>query len=184
MSPIVQKKLKMSLFSQIVFFNVKNQKFIKLKVISGKELFLRLPFYVVIKKSKDFLSISLFENSMLYQKLFTNFCSSIENFLNFESKIYRKTLILKGAGYSSNLSECGSKIIFNLGFSHLITVDFANKDIKLSSKKNSIVIEGTDKVLVGDFANQIRNLKLPDSYKGKGFWYKNEVRVLKEIKKS
>lgn len=169
MSLIVQKKLKLSLFSQIMFFNVKNQKFIRLKLISGKKLFLRLPFYVVIKKSKDFLFINLFENSLVYQTLFNNFCFSIENFLNIENKIYRKTLILKGPSYSSTLSECGSKIIFNLGFSHLITVDFSNKDLKLSAKKNLIIIEGTNKVLVGDFANQIRNLKLPDSYKGKGF---------------
>ena len=45
-------------------------------------------------------------------------------------------------------------------------------------------VEGFDKVTVGNFVNKIRNLKFPDSYKGKGFWYKNEVIKLKEINKT
>ena len=45
-------------------------------------------------------------------------------------------------------------------------------------------LEGFDPVAVGNFATKIKSLKFPDTYKGKGFWYKNEVKVLKEIKKT
>jgi ribosomal protein L6P/L9E len=50
--------------------------------------------------------------------------------------------------------------------------------------KNILTFEGFDPVAVGNFANKVRSLKFPDVYKGKGFWYKNEVRSLKEIKKT
>jgi ribosomal protein L6P/L9E len=40
------------------------------------------------------------------------------------------------------------------------------------------------KVKVGNFANKIKSYRLPDSYKGKGIWYKNEVKILKEVKKT
>jgi len=58
------------------------------------------------------------------------------------------------------------------------------QNFKVVLDKNTLTIEGVDKVKVGNFVNKIRNLKLPDSYKGKGFWYKNEVIKLKEINKT
>ena len=60
----------------------------------------------------------------------------------------------------------------------------SKKDVNVSFNKNLLTVEGTDASKVGNFVKLIRNLKFPDSYKGKGFWYKNEQRVLKEIKKT
>ena len=53
----------------------------------------------------------------------------------------------------------------------------------MNIQKNIISVEGSDSVVVGNFTNKIRSLKIPDSYKGKGFWYKSEKEKLKEIKK-
>ena len=47
-----------------------------------------------------------------------------------------------------------------------------------------LVIEGKSKSKVGNFANKIKKFRLPDIYKGKGIWYKNEVKIFKEIKKT
>ena len=49
---------------------------------------------------------------------------------------------------------------------------------------NILTAEGFEPDNIGNFLEKIRKLKKIDSYKGKGFWYKNESRVLKEIKKT
>ena len=51
-------------------------------------------------------------------------------------------------------------------------------------KKNRISIEGFNRSLVGSFAEKIKKFCFPDSYTGKGFWYKNEFKNLKQIKKT
>jgi len=48
---------------------------------------------------------------------------------------------------------------------------------------NVLTVEGFESYKVGNFLEKVRKLKKFDSYKGKGFWYKNEARTLKEIKK-
>jgi ribosomal protein L6P/L9E len=55
--------------------------------------------------------------------------------------------------------------------------------VKIDSEKNIITVQGTDKKFIGDFVSKIRNIKKPDAYKGKGFWLRNEIRPLKDIKK-
>jgi ribosomal protein L6P/L9E len=45
-------------------------------------------------------------------------------------------------------------------------------------------VEGFEAYKVGNFLKKLRNLKAPDIYKGKGFWYKNEIKIFKEIKKT
>jgi ribosomal protein L6P/L9E len=47
-----------------------------------------------------------------------------------------------------------------------------------------LIAEGIEASTIGNFLKKIKNLKAPDSYKGKGFWYKNESKLLKEIKKT
>ena len=70
-----------------------------------------------------------------------------------------------------------------MGFSHLISLEIPQKGIYISVQKNVVCVEGIDPVKVGNFANKIRSLRVPDSYKGKGFWYKYEEENLKEVKK-
>jgi len=60
--------------------------------------------------------------------------------------------------------------------------DFVNHAYKMFNK-DVLTIEGNNATTVGNFANSVRNLKYPDSYKGKGIWYKNEFRTLKPVKK-
>jgi len=69
-----------------------------------------------------------------------------------------------------------------LGFSHLITITVPS-GIKVFKNKNLLILESSEAFLVGNFANLIRNLRYPDSYKGKGLWYKNEIQILKPVKK-
>lgn len=89
---------------------------------------------------------------------------------------FEKKLEINGVGYKAALS--GEKIVLNLGFSH--PVDFPlPKGIAAGIDKNVISISGIDKRLVGAVASELRALKPPEPYKGKGIKYVDEVIIRK-----
>ena len=74
------------------------------------------------------------------------------------------------------------KLQLKLGYSNIITINVP-ASIQIFKNKDVLTIEGNNATTVGNFANSVRNLKYPDSYKGKGIWYKNEFLTLKPVKK-
>lgn len=95
---------------------------------------------------------------------------------------FEKTLILEGVGY--RITREGNDLALNLGFSHPVKFK-APEGISFEVEKNSILkIKGTDKFLVGQVAAEIRSLKKPEPYKGKGFRYSGEVVRRKAGKKA
>lgn len=98
------------------------------------------------------------------------------------SKPFKKQLILKGLGFKGNIID-NSILELKLGFSHVIKVMLNFKELKVSINNNLLTVEGFESDKVGNFLEKIKKLKRIDNYKGKGFWYKNESRTLKEIKK-
>ena len=77
----------------------------------------------------------------------------------------------------------GEDIIFKLGYSHPVIFKKADKVKFQVEGNNKVVVLGFDKQLVGQVANQIKMLKKPDIYKGKGIRYLGEVIKLKPGKK-
>ena len=86
-------------------------------------------------------------------------------------------------GLKTNLSSDSNFLELKLGYSHIIRIAIPKDKIKITIQKNFVVVEGYDKVIVGDFLSKLRSLKIPDSYKGKGFWYPYEKESFKVIKK-
>ena len=85
---------------------------------------------------------------------------------------FEKKLEIKGVGYRAQVS--GSKLILNLGFSH--PVDFPlPAGISATVEGNFITIMGIDKQLVGEMAAQLRKIRKPEPYKGKGVRYTDEI---------
>ena len=98
------------------------------------------------------------------------------------TKGFEKTLILEGVGY--RITKEGEGLIMNLGFSHSVQYE-AKPGIIFEVEKNSILkVKGINKELVGRVAAEIRSLKKPEPYKGKGFHYKGEVIRRKAGKKA
>jgi large subunit ribosomal protein L6 len=98
------------------------------------------------------------------------------------TKEFEKTLVLEGVGYRA--TKDGEGLNLNLGFSHPIKYA-APKGIIFEVDKNSVLkIQGVDKALVGQVAAEIRSMKKPEPYKGKGFHYSNEVVRRKAGKKA
>jgi large subunit ribosomal protein L6 len=85
---------------------------------------------------------------------------------------HKKDLEIQGIGFRAQLQ--GKKLLMNLGFSH--PVEYAVPDyVKATvATQTSITIEGADKVLVGQVAAKIRDMKRVEPYKGKGIRYVNE----------
>jgi large subunit ribosomal protein L6 len=88
------------------------------------------------------------------------------------TKGYQKQLEITGVGYKAEMKPYG--LLFSLGYSH--TIEFkAPQGITLKAPQpTQVVIEGADKEIVGQVAAEIRSLRKPEPYKGKGIKYLGE----------
>ena len=93
---------------------------------------------------------------------------------------FKKELEINGVGY--RVQKQGNKLVMNMGFSH--TVEFEDRgDTKIEApSQTSIIITGTDKEAVGQLAAEIRKVRPPEPYKGKGIKYVGERIIRKEGK--
>lgn len=99
--------------------------------------------------------------------------SLIANCIQGVSSGYEKRLELEGTGYRVKKEE--NKLVLTLGFSHPVVVE-PPEGIELNVEGNKeIIIRGIDKQRVGQTAANIRSLKKPEPYKGKGIRYKGEI---------
>ena len=93
---------------------------------------------------------------------------------------FKKELEINGVGYRA--SKEGNKLVMNLGYSHLVTVEETDGITIEVPAQNKVVIHGIDKQKVGQFAANVRAKRPPEPYKGKGIKYANEVIRHKEGK--
>jgi len=100
------------------------------------------------------------------------FRSLIKNMVVGVSEGYEKKLEINGVGFKAMVS--GKKLTLNVGYSHPVEYDLP-EEIDAQVEGNVITINGIDKQLVGEVAAQIRNVKKPEPYKGKGIKYIDEV---------
>ena len=108
--------------------------------------------------------------------------SLINNMLIGVSAGFSKSLEAVGVGYRFNVS--GNKITINAGYSHPVIME-APKDLSVTSESNTeITIHGIDKQKVSEFAANVRKVREPEPYKGKGIRYKDEHVRRKEGKKA
>ena len=96
------------------------------------------------------------------------------------SEGFKKQLEINGVGYRAQLQ--GNKLIVSAGYSHTVDMEIP-ADLKVELPKNTvIIISGIDEQKVGQFAAEIREIRKPEPYKGKGIKYSNEVVRRKEGK--
>ena len=95
---------------------------------------------------------------------------------------YSKGLEIIGVGYRFNVQ--GSKLTISAGYSHPVIMEVPAGLTVESVSNTEITVKGIDKVLVGEFAANIRKVRQPEPYKGKGIRYKDEHVRRKEGKKA
>ena len=87
---------------------------------------------------------------------------------------FKRELDIVGVGYRAEVK--GKEVVFALGYSHPVRFPLPDGiDVTIDAKTNHIIITGIDKQKVGQVAAEIRGLREPDPYKGKGIKYSDEV---------
>jgi len=118
------------------------------------------------------LLVSLDEKGKLTSAMYGLYRSLIKNMVLGVSSGFKKELTLIGVGFRASVK--GNFIDLQVGFSHPTQVEIP-KDIKVKVEKSvDIIIEGANKQAVGQFAAQVRSIRKPEPYKGKGIRYKDE----------
>lgn len=105
----------------------------------------------------------------------------VNNMVNGVTKGFEKKLNLIGVGYKAQAQ--GAKLNLNVGFSHPVDIEMP-AGIKVETPTpTEIIIKGADRQRVGQIASEVRAVRPPEPYKGKGIRYADEKVVIKETKK-
>jgi hypothetical protein len=143
--------------------------------------YLILPYFVTLVR--DNIKVRFLLSSAIDLESKNNFITNLNLWAKGINGFYRNKLILKGLGFKVGLFKRKSLLVLKLGYSRSLQIAFPAYKLKLKISRNVITVQGQDFSEVGDFTRRISLLRVPDAYKGKGFWYKDEVRSLKELKK-
>jgi len=102
----------------------------------------------------------------LYRQLIQNMVTGVTNG-------FTKSLIITGVGYRAEVQ--GKQLVMNLGYSSDFIAIIPEGLTVTADANGKLTITGIDKKLVGEFSAQIRKLRMPEPYKGKGIRYEDEV---------
>lgn len=105
----------------------------------------------------------------------------VANMVNGVTKGFEKKLNLVGVGFRA--AAQGNKLNLQIGFSHPVAKDMPAGITVLCPTQTEIVIKGSDRQAVGQIAAEVRAIRPPEPYKGKGIRYSDEKVSLKETKK-
>lgn len=144
---------------------------------SKGELSLDLKKYVSLEISDNQVVVSRNEEHKHARAMHGTVRSLIANMIVGVSQGFKKELELVGIGY--RVKKEGNNLSLSLGYSHPVIFEAVeNVDLKVEGT-NKIIVSGIDKHLVGQVAANIRALRPPEPYKGKGIRYSDEVVIKK-----
>lgn len=145
------------------------------------ELFKRVPDAIEIIQETNSIKVVPKPNSNDGIKLYGTYRSIVNNMITGVTKGFQRKLELQGVGYRSQID--GKTLVLNVGFSHQVKIT-PPEGIKLAVDGNTtVVVDGLDKELVGQTAANIRLVRPPEPYKGKGIRYQGEY-VRKKVGKA
>ncbi|MFA6407883.1 MAG: 50S ribosomal protein L6 [Candidatus Paceibacterota bacterium] len=120
-------------------------------------------------------------NSRLAKALTGTFASHVKNMVHGVETPFTKKLIIEGVGYRIEIK--GKDVVLTVGFSHTVPLAIP-EDVTATVEKNTIKLESINKESLGQFAANIRRVKPPEPYLGKGIHYEGEVVRRKQGKKA
>jgi len=106
----------------------------------------------------------------------------INNMIKGVTELWKKELEIKGTGYKAVLM--GNKVRLNVGYIHPVDIEAPVGITFQVPEDTKIIITGCNKTVVGQIASNIRKVRKPEPYKGKGIRYANEFIKLKAGKKA
>jgi large subunit ribosomal protein L6 len=136
---------------------------------------------VNIKKDGAVISLEPANESVAANAMSGTMRALINNMVNGVSKGFEKKLTLVGVGFRAQAQ--GPKLNLQIGFSHPVTKDMPSGVNVACATPTEILIKGADRQVVGQVAAEVRAIRPPEPYKGKGIRYADERVVIKETKK-
>ena len=113
--------------------------------------------------------------------LWGTYAAHLRNMITGVTEGFTKVLEIEGVGYRAEVK--GKEIVLNVGFSHQVMLEIP-EGISAEVVKNVITLTGADKDALGQFAANVRKVKKPEPYKGKGIRYQGEYIIRKQGKKA
>lgn len=113
--------------------------------------------------------------------LWGTYAAHLRNMVTGVTEGFTKVLEIEGVGYRAEVK--GKEIVLNVGFSHPVTLEIP-EGISAEVVKNVITLTGSDVEQLGQFAANVRKVKQPEPYKGKGIRYQGEYIIRKQGKKA
>jgi len=113
--------------------------------------------------------------------LWGTYTSHLRNMISGVTEGFTKILELEGVGYRAEVK--GKDLVLSVGFSHPVVLAIP-EGITAATEKTTITLKGADKDQLGQFAANVRKVKKPEPYKGKGIRYRGEFIIRKQGKKA
>ena len=136
---------------------------------------------VTIKNEDGKLTFAPANDSVEADSMSGTMRALLANMVNGVSKGFEKKLALVGVGYRA--AAAGSKLNLQIGLSHPVAKDMPDGVTVACPTQTEITIKGSDRQVVGQIAAEVRAIRPPEPYKGKGIRYVGEKVVIKETKK-
>lgn len=141
------------------------------------ELKRTIPADMTVKLESDILTVSRPSDSKKHRSYHGLTRSLLSNMVEGVSKGFEKKLEIVGVGYRAE--KTGENLTIRIGYSHpVIVIPLPGTELNVEGN-NRITVSGIDKEVVGEMAAEIRAIRRPDAYKGKGIRYAGEVVRLK-----
>lgn len=137
---------------------------------------------ITIKVEGNTLEVLRANDSLQAKAMHGTTNANLSNMIIGVTKGFEKNLEIVGVGYRFALK--GNKVVISAGYSHQVEMDIP-EGISVEAPSNTeLTLKGIDKVKIGEFAANIRKVRKPEPYKGKGIRYKDEHIRRKEGKKA
>jgi large subunit ribosomal protein L6 len=157
-----------------------NGRDVRVKGTKG-ELSWLLPHDVSAKLEDQKLTFVPRKDHARYYPIWGTVRATVANMITGVKEGYSIPLKLVGVGYRANMQ--GNKLVLNVGYSHPVEVELPAGLTASVEENTNVTINGIDKQKVGEFAANVRKVRPPEPFKGKGIRYANEHIVMKEGKK-
>lgn len=136
---------------------------------------------VSVTLENNVLTLAPTKDSIAGKAMWGTHAALIRNMIEGVTTGFKKVLEIEGVGYRADAQ--GQKLTMTVGFSHPVIIEVP-EGITCTVEKGVITITGNDKHAVGQFAANIRKVKKPEPYKGKGIRYQGEHIIRKQGKKA
>lgn len=146
------------------------------------ELSLELSKNITVTVEENVLKVERSSEDLKTKAMHGTTNALLKNYIEGVTEGYSKNLEIIGVGYRFNVK--GNTLVINAGYSHPVELEVPAGLTVEQISNTEIKVSGIDKIKVGEFAANIRKVRQPEPYKGKGIRYKDEYVRRKEGKKA